>query len=288
MRVCVGLSLLVLLGSYLGALHPLGDSLAVFRVWIAGGVAGVGLLALILRVWATGCLAIFLAGVAAWTTLVPELPTTIAYPLPPEIIVYTKNLGAGRADWAALGQDIEDSAADVILLQEVTTETLASLAELLPNHPHLHVCNFSGWSAMAVASRWPLSEPGCTVHRSLAYAVVDAPSGPIWVASIHQVWPYPHEQAALLPDILEAVEAAPARQIIAGDFNMVPWGNSVRQIMDAGGTELISGINTTIEVRGVGLPIDHVLSDGWGIARRRPRFGSDHYGMHSLITWDRR
>jgi len=55
--------------------------------------------------------------------------------------------------------------------------------------------------------------------------------------------------------------------------------------MAASGTEPINDAVTTIEVRGIGLPIDHILSDGYGVATRRPRFGSDHYGISAIIAW---
>lgn len=286
LRICVGLGVLTLLGSYFGALHPLGDSLAVFRVWIAGGVAGVAALALFLRQWKSGLLAV---GLAVWAAAgIAFVDPMQAQPDPPspDLIVYAKNLGSGRTDWSALAPDIEGSGADIVLLQEVTQQRMRDLAGLLPDHPHQHICNFSGRSAMAVASRYPLSGGGCTDQRSLAYAMVDAPSGPVWVASIHQVWPYPYDQAALLPDILAVVEDAPARQVIAGDFNMVPWGHSVQAIAGAGGLQRISPVVPTIEVRGVGLPIDHVLTDGQGTVTRVARMGSDHFGLVARIVWD--
>lgn len=286
MRVCAIVGALLLGASYLGALHPLGDSLAMFRDWIAYGVMALGLLALLVRAWRVA-LGAFIVAVAATLHLVSfnTLHTPAAVP-EPNLLVYSKNLGSGRTDWGHLAADIAGSGADVVVLQEVTQQRMSELAGLLPDHPYQHICNFSGNRAMAVVSRYPLSDPGCTDHRSLAYAVVDAPSGPVWVASIHQVWPYPREQAALLPDILEAVEAAPERRVLAGDFNMVPWGHSVRAIMDAGGMRRISLLLDTIEVRGVGFPIDHVLTDGGGTANVRGLIGSDHAGVLARIVWD--
>ena len=296
MRVCVGLGLLTLGASYLGALHPLGDSLAVFRSFIAYGLAGVGVLALLIRLWASGAVSVLAAiaavlHIASYGTLYTPTPIT-----DPDAVIYTKNLGVGRANWRVLTEDIAQSQADIVVLQEATPETVAALPEVLPDHPFHHICAFSEWSVMVVASRWPVSDGGCTEYRSLAYAIVDAPDGPIWVASIHQVWPYPYDQAVLLPDILAAVPDTPMRQIIAGDFNMVPWGHSVRAIMEAGGTHRIASSLPTIEVQvprrlahlGVNLrlSIDHVLTDGRGVVSRRPRLRSDHYGMAARIEWN--
>lgn len=284
--ICTGLVLLLLLASYLGALHPAGDSLAVFRLFIAAGLGLLGAVLVLLRDRRIGFAAILAA--AAASIQLAALGPGAAVPVPAEtdLVVYSKNLWSGRTDWDGLSGDIAAAGADVVLLQEVTAREVGDLPALLPDHPYRHVCNFSGWSAMVVASRYPLSEPGCTDHRSLAHAVVAAPGGPVWVASIHQVWPYPHGQAALLPDILAAIEAAPTRRVIAGDFNMVPWGHSVRRIMGAAGARRISPVQATIEVRGIGLPIDHVLTDGSGAARLRPRFGSDHHGMVAWIIWE--
>jgi len=285
-RLCAVAGLVVLSGSYLGALHPLGDSLAVFRVGIAVVLGGTGVVAVLFRQWATGAVA--LSAAAAALVHVASFSPFHSPPVPsdPDIIVYSKNLAAGRVDWVALGVDIESSGADVVVLQEVTQATAEALPVLLPDHPHQHICNFAGWGAMAVASRWPLSQAGCTRQRSLAHAVVDAPGGSVWVASVHQVWPYPHGQAVLLPDILAAVEAVSGRMVIAGDFNMVPWGNSVRRIARAGGLCRIGPVESTREVRNVGLSIDHVLTDGWGTTDLRARLRSDHFGLVAWIAWE--
>lgn len=284
-RACIGLGLLTLGASYLGALHGLGDSLAMFRDWITYGVLGLGVFALFVRTWWGGVVSL-VAGLAATLHLLSF--QTLHTPAPvsaPDLVVYVKNLAWRWGDVDAVVQDIERADADVILLQELSPDSISILTGLLPDHPYHHICAFSDWSAMAVLSRYPLSAPGCTDYRSLAYAVVDAPGGPVWTASIHQVWPYPYQQPALLPDILAAIPPPGTRQVIAGDFNMVPWGHSVRAIMDAGGTRRISPALDTIEVRGVGFPIDHVLTDGDGTATLRGRMGSDHEGLVARIVW---
>ncbi|MHA7888417.1 endonuclease/exonuclease/phosphatase family protein [Roseicyclus sp.] len=286
LRWLTALALLTLLASYLGALHPLGDSLAVFRWWMLYGVIGIAVLCLLARLRRTGTASLAVAALASlhlasYHRIPPGLEGAA-----PDLVIYAKNIGSGRADWDALVADIASVGADTVLLQEVTRAIADALPALLPDHPHQHICRFSDWSTMVVASRHPLSSPGCTVHRSLAYAVVEAPGGPVWVASIHQVWPYPHEQADLLPGILTAVAPFGARQVIAGDFNMVPWGHSVRQIARSSGTRRISSLDRTIEVRGIGLSIDHVLTDGRGDVALRPRLGSDHWGLAARIGWD--
>jgi endonuclease/exonuclease/phosphatase (EEP) superfamily protein YafD len=286
LRWLMVLALLTLLASYLGALHPLGDSLAVFRWWIIYGVVGIAVPCILTGLRRTGTASLAAAVLASLhLASYHRIPAGLEGDAP-DLVIYAKNIGSGRADWDALVADIASVGADTVLLQEVTRAIADALPALLPDHPHQHVCRFSDWSAMVVASRHPLSSPGCTGHRSLAHAVVEAPGGLVWVASIHQVWPYPYEQADLLPGILTAVTPVGARQVIAGDFNMVPWGHSVRQIARSSGTRRISPMDRTIEVRGIGLSIDHVLTDGRGDVTRRPRLGSDHWGLTARIGWD--
>ena len=102
----MGLGVLVLASSYSGALHPLGDSLAVFRNWITIGLSTVGLVTVLARAWKTGLTALACAGVALLHIASFNDLVTAATPANPDLIVYAKNLGAGRTDWSLLAIDI--------------------------------------------------------------------------------------------------------------------------------------------------------------------------------------
>jgi len=273
----------LILAGYIGALHPLGDSLAVFRLWDAGALAaaalGLGVSGSARGAFLAAALALFAA-----TPILSGMQRGGANPAP-QVTVYVKNLGSARADVEGLLRDMSDSAPDIFLLQEVTRETAAILQEHLPGHPHWHICQVSGWSGMAVASRWPITDFACTPHRSVALAEIASPSGPIRAPSLHQVWPWPFAQAELLPQVLDILRSNAPRQIVAGDFNMVPWGQSVRAILRAARTHRISPVQTTLRIRRVPLAIDHVLTTGRGAVERRPEFGSDHYGLLARITF---
>ncbi|MEX3015779.1 endonuclease/exonuclease/phosphatase family protein [Gymnodinialimonas hymeniacidonis] len=273
------------MASYLGAVHPVGDSLAVFRIWIAGGVALVGLIALLASAKRAGWLAIVFAAVAGGPIAAMVYAPSGEAPAG-AVTIYTKNTLGGWGDDAAITADILDSGADIVLLQELSQTRSDFGGALQDTHPHQHVCRFSDWSGMAVFSRWPVLETYCSPHRSFAAAQVDAPGGPVWAVSTHLVWPYPHAQARYLEEALPFLESVEGRVIVAGDFNMVPWGYSVRQIEEATGTGRIGPLFTTIEVRDVPLQIDHVLTNGTGMVERRPRLGSDHYGLVAQIGWE--
>jgi len=281
--ICTLLALAALAGSYLGALHPAGDSLAVFRLWLAGGAFALGLLSALFGARHLGGLSTVAAAGAALPILLQiwvQLDTPRAAP---DLSVYVKNLGSARGDAAALIADIEASGADILLLQELTPENADLMQAALPSHPFWHICQFSGWSGMAVAARWPMGQITCSEHRSVALAEILTPTGPIRAASLHQVWPWPYEQAELLPMVLETLRSDAPRQIVAGDFNMVPWSHTARQIARATGTRRIGPVQTTIRIRHVPLQIDHVLTTGQGSVARRPQFGSDHYGLLARV-----
>lgn len=285
MRLCALLGVLLLAGSYLGALHPLGDSLAVFRMWIAGGVAFAGLCLVLLRLRRDGVAAFVLAAIAAgpigWISFASS-----AAPLGQHVTIYTKNILGGWGDNDAIVADILASGADIVLLQELARTRGDYPGALQESHPYQQVCRFSDWSGMAVLSRWPLSDPYCSPHRSFAAARVATPEGPVWAISTHLVWPYPHIQAEAVQQAMPFLESVGGRAIVAGDFNMVPWGNSVRSIARATGTARIGPLFATIDVRGLPMTIDHVLTDGAGTTERRPLFGSDHHGLVARIGWE--
>lgn len=285
-RLAAGLGLLILIGGYLGAVHPMGDSLAVFRMWAAGAVLVAALILALLRDRAFAALAGTAAVVSAGPVL-GAMSVSASEVTRVDATVYVKNLGNRRADVVGLIEDIRASGADILLLQEMTVGSALALRARMSEYPHWHTCEFSGWSGMAVVSRWPLSATACTGHRSVAAAQVEAPGGPIWAASIHQLWPFPHEQALLLPEVLDVLNVTADRQIVAGDFNMVPWAHSVREIQRVSGTTRISPVQTTILLRGIGLPIDHVLTTGQGRVERRPQLGSDHFGLVARIGFAR-
>jgi len=77
--------------------------------------------------------------------------------------------------------------------------------------------------------------------------------------------------------------------LIAGDFNMVPWGSSVRSIAKAAESERIGGYVTTFPAFGglAPLAIDHVLipKGGQGQIETRPLLGSDHLGLVARFSF---
>ncbi len=283
------LPFLLLVASHLGALHPIGDSLAVFRPWLLA-LAALVVAVLLLRGHkgaALGGLAVVLASGA--TLLRAWLPA--GAPAAHEAAAFThyqKNMSYRLADPAPLIADIRAIAPDFITLQEVTPSNARLLAELAGEYPATHECPFAAVGGVVVASRWPkIAGSGrCGSGRGMTAMQVETPIGPVWVIAIHLHWPWPFAQPAqarvIAADIAALLAEDPAPVVIGGDFNMVPWSRLMGMMERATGARRIGGVMPSFPLPGIGakIAIDHVLaSTGGGRLERRARLGSDHHGI---------
>ncbi len=272
------------LGGFAGALHPMGDSLAVFRMWLALGLLGSGvvLLAVSARVWATLAM-----GLGAFA-LVPIWLGWLAPPSPEEaLILYQKNLLYALDDPAPIRAELRQVDPDFVTFQEVSTANEAAIFDTLPEDYARLLCPFAAVGGVAVASRFPEVEGQslCIEGLGLAAMQVEAPGGPVWLVSIHLHWPWPHGQADQLDQILPVLEGLEGPVLIGGDFNMVPWSHALGQVMRASGSAVLGptqGTRALIE-EWVDLPIDHVLAPEGGQVTYRPQFGSDHAGLLARV-----
>ena len=106
------------------------------------------------------------------------------------------------------------------------------------------------------------------------------PDGPVWLVSVHLHWPYPYRQPEQVELILPILERLEGPVIIGGDFNMVPWSNTMGRIEAAARAEVLGPMVTTYWLRDlVPLSIDHVLAPAGGTVFARTWLGSDHAGL---------
>lgn len=277
--ICVALILTAaFLGSFVGGLHPAGDSLAVFRLPIAGVLALVFIWSpwpALLR-WSVAVICI-----AAMAQIVLQKYTT--HPAGP-VIVYQKNLLFGNDQVAALQADIEAANPDIVALQELTSRNAALVQNLRAAFPHQASCALTEWARVAILSRWPVEGEICLQERGLVGLQIRSPEGAFWAFSLHASWPWPHGQSRQIGEVLPLLTALNDPIVISGDFNMVPWSYTHRLLAGVTHTSRAGPLFPTFQRAGVHLPLDHVYAPGGGRASARPLLGSDHLGVLAEIT----
>lgn len=271
-------SVIGLAGGFYGALHPLGDSLAVFRLYALAGL----LFSLIgFWIWRKRLLAVLALLIFAYGAF--SLRNQLISPEPVEgLSLVQLNLQFSN-DARQLAEYAKANAPDIITLQEVTTDSIPQLAKLRPEYPYQVICPFASVGGVAILSKYRFSGrpgQGCNEGLGLVSARVALPKGDVTVASLHLYWPFPYGQSRHLEELLPLLEALERPVIVAGDFNMVPWGTPVERVGAATGTRVIAGLRFSKSLFGgvAQLPIDHVLLPiGWrGSAIAGPKLGSDH------------
>lgn len=277
--ISVALSLTVaFVGSFLGAMHPLGDSLAVFRLPIAVLLALVVIWSpwpAILR-WSVAVLCI-----AAMGQIVAQKYTS--HP-PGPVIIYQKNLLFQNDQVEALYDDITAANPDIIALQELTSRNAPLVQKLRETYPHQESCALTDWARVAILSRWPVEGELCIENKGLVGLQVAAPEGTFWAFSLHAFWPWPHGQAEQLAELLPVLAELEEPIVLAGDFNMVPWSHALRVIAGTTGSTRAGPLFPTLNKMSAPLPIDHVYAPGGGRASARPLAGSDHVGVLAEVV----
>ena len=281
---------LLLLGA-LPDLHPVADSLAVFRVPIGGICVLVG--AVFLPLWPRkyALMMIALGAGAALPILFhafPDTPDKTA-----RYALYQKNLSFRNQTIGAVAQDIQTRKPDFITLQEVTIPHKALLKSLAKEYPTQLVCPFGTVGGVAIAARWPViaGSETCFDNQGMAAVQLRTPDGPVWLVSVHLHWPYPFEQAGQVAALLPKLGRLNGLKILAGDFNMVPWSGTVTRIEQTGDLNRIGYINGSFWLKRVfPLPIDHVLisAPNTGTVENLPLLGSDHNGVLARFSLDKR
>jgi endonuclease/exonuclease/phosphatase (EEP) superfamily protein YafD len=264
----------LLAAGFAGAIHPAGDSFAVFRAQAAAGLMGCALLGVILRMRKVGVV----CGMVALVTATPVASAYLRSGPSGGLVIYQKNLLYIDSDLAAIAADIRETAPDFVTLQEVSDRNRPLLRDLRDSYRTQLYCPFRG---VVVMSRFA-AVPGKSVcGPGLSAMQVETGEGPLWVISVHLFWPWPFDQALQVQELSELIAGLDGPKVIAGDFNMVPWSDTMHKIATAGGVQFARPLHVTFPGFGalLGLPIDHVLTPAGGNTELRPLFGSDHHGV---------
>lgn len=274
-------AILLVLAGFLGWLHPIGDSLSVGRGFAVAAVLMLAIAASFLGMKTAAFWSILFALFAGTPVVLATL-----WPGPSGgLLLYQKNLRFDNAELAALEADIRLAAPVVLTLQEVSEPNLALMANLKDILPHQQFCRFDKVGGVAVASRLP-SVPGAVVCApglaAMQVLVTDSQGQtPVWIVSVHLHWPWPYSQqdhAAVLQEVLAGLDGP---VVMAGDFNMVGWAHSIRQLATA--ARVVAAGPSYGTYTGFAplmrLPIDHAFAPAGGRLELRPALGSDHLGL---------
>ena len=280
----LGAAIVALAGGYLGWLHPAGDSLAVGR-----GIAAATILVLAVVASFSGLrMAAFVATLLALLTG-GQVLLAYAWPgLPGNYTIYQKNMLFRNADLPALEADIRTADAQIVTLQEVSDSNLALVSALRDVYPFQQVCPGNRVGGTAILTQLtPVPGTAFCGPGLAAMQVVAGAEGQdrFWLVSVHLHWPWPYAQAEHVERLLPILDRLQGPAILAGDFNMVRWANSVKRMSDIlgvrpAGPTFGSYIGLS---RQVGLPIDHVFASRGGRVSPRPAAGSDHLGLLAKV-----
>jgi endonuclease/exonuclease/phosphatase (EEP) superfamily protein YafD len=274
----------VVLG-FFGNLHPLGDSLAVFRAYAVGLVLVLAIAASVLGLQVAAFWAILFAMCAGAPVLLAQV-----WPGPTgQVVLYQKNLRYDNYDLPGLEADIRASGAVAVTLQEVSQPNLALVAALKDRLPHQHLCPGSGIGGPAILTNLT-PVPGTTICAEGLAAMQVMWRGtqeelPVWLVSVHLHWPWPYRQATQVDTLAPILAGLDGPVLMAGDFNMVRWGASVKRLAAAAETRpagptpgTFVGLSTLPS-----LPIDLAFATSGGRITLRPALGSDHMGLLTYL-----
>lgn len=269
--------------SYTGTYLPIGDSLAVGRLYLAAGLCGLAGL----TYWGG---AARLATIAALIAVLSGGPIISGFFAPQQdagvYSLYQKNLL--RRAWPRYGlrDEILKLDPEFVTLQEVSPHNLRFMSQLFTGYSGVLMCAYTAVGKVAVLTRLPVvaGSKHCGGLDGFAALQVELENGSrLWVVSVHLRWPFPFSQAEQAKRIAQYLESLDGPVLIGGDFNMVPWGASVRRIAHAAKADRLGPYAITFPdvIPFFPLPIDHVLvpNGSAGAFEIRPKHGSDHLGV---------
>ncbi|MGV6804429.1 MAG: endonuclease/exonuclease/phosphatase family protein [Ruegeria sp.] len=206
------------------------------------------------------------------------------------LTLYQKNLMTKAWPRYPLADDILESGAQIVTLQEVSSHNRKYMSNLFEHYPTSVSCQFRPEQSVAVLSDLPAVDGSefCLPGYGVVGLQLETPNGdPVWVVSIHMAWPFPYNQFEQSQKIADYIKNLDGPVLIAGDFNMVPWGGSVTRIRMAADNQ---NFGTLLNTHSLGswimpMPIDNLLfpKGTTGSVETRPYMGSDHLGVLARI-----
>lgn len=186
----------------------------------------------------------------------------------PDVTVMSANLRLGLGDTAEVARLAEDGDVDVLVLQEVTPASLASLVDVRRELPHLAGTPSVGARGTLVLSRYPLDDVTQLKVFQGAWAMeVDAPK-PFGLIAVHTTQPagwielWRSDHRSLLSHTTLAEKLGPL--VVAGDFNATLDHRPMRDLLDLGLSDAARQANAGWQPTWPGSASEHALPFGIG------------------------
>lgn len=256
-------------------------SLAVLGMGLAGAKAATRRRAA--GVATIGCVGLAVAGLSIQPGALSRLAPGAHEPPGLTVNVASANLLYGSADLKALRGWLNDTQADLVVLQEVTPAAALQLAGWTEYKAKVMTPQEDGFG-MAVFSRNEAARVSWGVSYGTPFAVVKTQRGgvPFTFFGIHPPPPAKPSWHGLRNSLMEHLveEAKLGSSIVAGDFNATPWSAGMPRRALFRATSLMP---TWLGV----LPIDQIMATSdWSVLDegRGPDIGSDHRPVWARLT----
>ena len=283
-----------LLIGYLGTKGWPFDLFANFRVQYMGLFA-IGVIALTVARWRKTAI-VALLGVALTTeSMSAYFPERVqSAPIERGFRLITFNAWFRNADVQRTAEYLQNSDADVLVLQEVDVTRLHEFASVLPAYPHF-VATPNVRRGLAIFSRTPLGE---VEHFQITERITRITrvrtrwrGQDITIIGAHLRWPLSrrkaHQRSYELGMIAKSARAQRGPVLVAGDFNLTPWSGHFARFVETSGLRdcalgqglLASWPTQFLPAR---ITIDHCFaSPDWQVHRMSlgPKLGSDHFPL---------
>jgi endonuclease/exonuclease/phosphatase (EEP) superfamily protein YafD len=205
------------------------------------------------------------------------------------------NVNLWNSQYDLVKQSIRDANPDVVVLEEVSSEWMRQLAEIVEIYPHREIRPREDCFGIAMLSKYPFKKSGIeylgTAGVPSVFAEVDVDGKSVLVLGTHPLPPSGPDHARLRNEQLAAISAflqdVKLPVILLGDLNATPWCPYFRKLLSNTGLKDTGrgyGVQPTWPSHNplLRIPIDHCLvSQGIVVTHREvgPYTGSDHYPL---------
>lgn len=299
-KVLVGLAgflLLLSVGARLGFVHWLGDVVALFVPYLAGGTA-VLLATFLFLGHRTGAA---LAGLGLLLNLVPllayvPLGGTAVASQPTDLRLMVYNIYYRNNNLDAIRAEVDAFDPDIIYLMEYSFAIQSQIEAQFADYPYQLIEPSRMTSGVALFSRVPITASEVYRFEGTRIPIIEVAfevAGQTVTLVGGHPWPpidrWANLHALQVADVQRVAEGAGTPLIVAGDFNAVPWSFALRQLQQAAGVQdTRRGLGRLTTWSGpllVRLSLDHVFASE-ALAVQRYAYGQPGGSDHLPIIVD--